>query len=150
MRISRLKLVILLAMSAFGLWASSMVVVVYYYLQQALPFCPPRQELFGGIYLDCNAVLGSKYSQVFGVPLELLAVVYFVVNISLVFAIAFGRQGPADRAFDLLFVWRFIGVLVVPYLVFVELFLLKAICIYCTVMHVAIILDFIVISYLLY
>jgi uncharacterized membrane protein len=49
-----------------------------------------------------------------------------------------------------LFGWRFIGIVIVPYLVFVELFLVKAICIYCTVMHVAIIADFIIISYLLF
>ena len=136
-------------MSAFGLWASSMVLIVYYYLEQSLPFCPPQQS-FWGISLDCNTVLGSPYSQVFGIPLELLAVVYFILNISLVYVIAFGSQRSSEKALDLLFVWRFIGILVVPYLLFVELVLLKAICIYCTVMHTAIVLDFIVITYLLY
>jgi uncharacterized membrane protein len=49
-----------------------------------------------------------------------------------------------------LFGWRFLGIVIVPYLVFVELFLAKAICVYCTIMHVAIIADFLIISYLLF
>jgi uncharacterized membrane protein len=148
MRISRLKLLLLVAMSAFGLWASAEVLVVYYFLGQALPFCPSQSG--AGIVFNCDTVLQSSYSQIFGIPLELFAVVYFIVNICLVFVIAFGSDRASGRSLDVLFVWRFIGVLIVPYLVFVELFLLKAICIYCTMMHVAIILDFIVISYLLY
>ncbi len=148
MRISRLKLLLLVAVSAFGLWASSEVLIVYYYLGQALPFCSSQSGT--GIVFNCNTVLGSSYSQIFGIPLELFAVVYFIVNILLVSVIAFGSDRASGRSLDILFVWRFIGVLIVPYLVFVELFLLKAICIYCTMMHVAIVLDFIVISYLLY
>lgn len=149
MRVSKLKLLLLVAMSLFGLWASGTVVVVYYFLNQALPFCPSSPLPFG-LVLDCGLVLSSSYSQIFGIPLELLAVAYFVVNLGLVYLIAFGRESIFGRALDVLFVWRFIGILIVPYLVFVELFLLKAICLYCTVMHVSIILDFIIISYLLF
>jgi uncharacterized membrane protein len=148
LRVSKAKLLLLMIMSLFGLWASSMVLVVYYFLKQALPFCP--QSTGPGIVLNCDAVLSSSYSQIFGIPLELFAVVYFVVNIVLVFLIAFGRQSVFERSLDVLFVWRFIGILIVPYLIFVELFLLKAICVYCTIMHTAIIADFIIISYLLF
>ena len=148
MRISRLKLLLLVAMSLFGLWASGMVVVVYYYLKQALPFCPSNSG--PGIVLNCDAVLGSSYSQVFGIPLELFAVAYFIVNLLLVYLIAFGRESVFRTSLNVLFVWRFIGILIVPYLVFVELFLIRAICVYCTVMHVAILVDFAVISYLLF
>ena len=91
MRIGWLKLVLLMAMSVFGLWASSMVVVVYYTLKQDLPFCP--LEGGPGIALNCYAVLSSRYSQIFGVPLELLAVGYFIVNLILVYFIAFGSDG---------------------------------------------------------
>jgi len=38
----------------------------------------------------------------------------------------------------------------VPYLVSLEVFVLKAICIYCTMMHVAIIVDFCIITYFLF
>lgn len=148
MRISRLKLLLLMGMSAFGLWASGMILVIFYFLKESLPFYSSASG--PGISLDCNAVLSSSYSQVFGVPLEVLAVGYFVVNLALVYLIAFGREGLFRASLDVLFVWRFIGLLIVPYLVFVELFLLRAICIYCTVMHVAIVADFLIITYLLF
>jgi len=150
-RIGWLKLLVLMIMSAFGLWASSMVLIVYYTLKEALPFCP-LGPLHGsqGITLDCYAVLSSRYSQVFGIPLELLAVWYFIVNLLLVYFIAFGSDSLSGISLRTLFGWRFIGIVIVPYLVFVELFLVRAICIYCTVMHVAIVADFIIISYLLF
>jgi uncharacterized membrane protein len=135
-------------MSVFGLWASSEVLVVYYTLQETLPFCP--HESGPGIALNCYAVLSSSYSEFFGIPLELFAVGYFVVNLLLVYLIAFSDDQLSRISLRSLFVWRFIGIIIVPYLVFVELFLVRAICIYCTIMHVAIVADFIIISYLLF
>ena len=103
-----------------------------------------------GIALNCYAVLSSRYSQVFGIPLELLTVGYFIVNLILVYLIAFGSDLLFKTSLKTLFGWRFIGIAIVPYLIFVELFLVRAICIYCTMMHVAIVADFIIISYLLF
>jgi uncharacterized membrane protein len=148
MRISWPKLLLLVAMSIFGLWASSMVVIVYNTLRQPLPFCPLQPG--PGIGLNCEAVLSSKYSQIFGIPLELFAVAYFILNLLLVYFIAFGTDRLSKVSLNILFGWRFLGIAIVPYLVFVELFLIKSICVYCTIMHVAIIADFIIISYLLF
>ena len=150
MRISKLKLLLLMAMSLFGLWASSMVVVVYWWLKAALPGCTPTSQTFFGLRINCDAVLGSVYSQIYGVPLELFAVVYFVINLALVYLIAFGSESVFRRSLTVLFGWRFIGLVIVPYLVSLEVFIIQAICIYCTVMHIAIILDFIIISYFLF
>lgn len=148
MRISRLKLLVLVAMSLFGLWASGTVLVIFYTLNQQLPLCPTGTFL--GIHFDCGAVLGSAYSKIFGVPLELLAMGYFLVNLGLVYFVAFGSARISGATLEILFGWRFIGIIIVPYLLFVELFIIRAICVYCTMMHVAIIADFIVISYLLF
>jgi len=143
-RITRLKLLVLIVMSLFGLAAALEVFASYYYLRQTPPFCTP------GGFFDCDKVLGSSYSQVFGIPLELFAVAYFVVNLALVYLIAFGSEGVFRRAINALFGWRFLGLLLVPYLVIIELFIIHAVCIYCTMMHVAIVADFIIISYLLF
>ncbi len=148
MRISWPKLLLLVALSAFGLWASSMVMIIYYTLKQTLPFCPLQQG--PGIVLNCEAVLSSRYSEIFGYPLELFAIAYFIINLLLVYFIAFGSNRLFRISLKILFGWRFLGIVIVPYLVFVELFLIKAICVYCTIMHVAIIADFVIISYLLY
>jgi uncharacterized membrane protein len=152
LRISKLKLFILLVMSAIGVWASATVLVIYYSLGQALPLCPTgTYNVFGyNIRLDCGAVLSSSYSKVFGIPLELLALVYFLVNIAMVFVIAFASDRAARTTVNLLFAWRFLGVALVPYLMFIEFVLLHAICVYCTIMHAAILIDFAVISYLLF
>jgi uncharacterized membrane protein len=144
MRITKLKLFVLVVMSLFGLGAALEVLISYYYLNQSLPFCTP------GSFYDCSRVLGSSYSQVFGIPLELFAVVYFIVNLALVYVISFGGDNIFHRALGILFVWRFLGLMIVPYLVTIELFIIHAICIYCTMMHVAIVADFIIISYLLF
>jgi Predicted membrane protein len=45
--------------------------------------------------------------------------------------------------------WRFIGIAIVPYLIYIELAIVRAICVYCTIMHSAIIIDFILITVLL-
>jgi len=148
MRVSRGKFVILIIMSIIGLAAASEVVITYNIMNHAPPFC--KEGSFAGIALDCEAVLGSKYSEIFGVPLELFAVVYFVINLFLVYLVSFGSQNIFGRALGILFAWRFVGLMIVPYLVFIELFVLKAVCIYCTTMHAAIIADFIVISYFLF
>lgn len=147
MRISKLKLLVLIVMSAIGLVASAYVMLIFYTLHQQI-WCPSGNFL--GVRLDCGAVLGSSYSEIFGIPLELLALVYFVVNLVLVYVIAFGSENAFRVSLQALFLWRFIGVAIVPYLVFVELFLLHAICVFCTIMHVAILTDFVVISYFLF
>ncbi|MCL5672898.1 MAG: vitamin K epoxide reductase family protein [Nitrososphaerota archaeon] len=148
MRISKLKLFVLVVMSAFGLWASGTVLVIFYTLNQQLPLCPTGT--FFGLHLDCGAVLSSGYSRIFGVPLELLAMAYFMVNLGMVYLIAFGSERVSDLMLEVLFGWRFVGLIIVPYLVFVEVGILHAICVYCTMMHVAIVLDFVVVSYLLF
>jgi uncharacterized membrane protein len=147
-RISKLKLFVLVVMSAFGLWASGTVLVIFYTLNQQLPLCPTGT--FFGLHLDCGAVLSSGYSRIFGVPLELLAMAYFMVNLGMVYLIAFGSERVSDLMLEVLFGWRFVGLIIVPYLVFVEVGILHAICVYCTMMHVAIVLDFVVVSYLLF
>jgi len=148
MRISKAKLIILVVMSAIGLWASGTVLVIFYTLHESLPICPTGT--YYGIHLDCGEVLSSPYSQVFGVPLELLALFYFAMNLGMVYLIAFGSDRVSNLTLQALFGWRFIGVAIVPYLVFVEFFLLHAVCVYCTIMHVAILLDFAVVSYFLF
>ena len=148
MRISRLKLAVLVAMSAFGLASALTLVVTYYELKTAPPFCTAGSV--GGIALNCNTVLGSRFSLFFGIPLEFFAAGYFVVNVVLVCLVAFGGERLSSGSLNLLFGWRFLGLIFVPYLVGVELLILKAICVYCTVMHIAIVADFAVITYFLF
>jgi uncharacterized membrane protein len=149
MRVTRAKFAILIAMSVVGLLSAAEVLFTYYLAKQSLPFCSTGGSFFGAT-IDCNLVLGSKYSQIFGIPLELFAVAYFIINLILVYIVSFGRESIFERAMGILFAWRFVGLMIVPYLIFIEFVVLRAVCVYCTTMHVAIVADFIVISYFLF
>jgi len=142
-RISKKKLALLVAMSIVGLVDSAYVFVIYNTLRQLPLGCPTKPTGF----IDCAAVLSSGYSKVFGIPLELFAIGYFIVNLVLIYIIVFGRETMYRYSFTALFFWRFVGVPLVVYLVMIEVFVIHAICLYCTVMHAAILIDFCVITY---
>jgi len=136
-------------MSIVGLTASSIVLYLYNTLHQQLPACTAPQT-FWGISINCNVVLGSTYNSIFGFNLDVLAVTYFIVNLALIFLVAFGSDLLYDRAFKVLFAWRFVGLAIVPYLMTVEFVILRTICIYCTIMHVSILIDFGIITYFIF
>jgi len=136
-------------MSIVGLTASSIVLYLYYLLHQSLPVCTSNIKFFG-IAINCNAVLGSPYNNIDGFNLDILAVSYFVINLALIFMVAFGSDKLYDRAFNVLFAWRFVGLAIVPYLMTVEFVILKTICIYCTIMHLSILIDFGIITYFIF
>ena len=136
-------------MSLVGITASSFVFYIYDTLHQQLPICTSPEKIFG-ITINCNTVLASKYNTVFGVNLDLLAIAYFLINLALVFAIAFGSSSLFGTAFKVLFVWRFLGLIIVPYLMTIEFVVLKAICVYCTIMHFSILIDFAIVTYFLF
>lgn len=149
MRISFQKFLILIAMSIFGLWSSGMVLFLFYTMHSPLPFCQIGNQS-SSVIVNCYKVLSSKYDSVFGVPVDVFAAIYFIINLSLIYIVAFGRERHYKSALKVLFGWRFLGLGLVPYLVFLEIFVLKSICVYCTIMHVAIIVDFIIITYFLF
>ena len=76
-----------------------MVLIVYNELHQALPLCSSASTGF----INCDAVLSSKYSQVFGIPLEVFAIVYFMANLAMVFLIAFGSEWLYPKVMRVLF-----------------------------------------------
>jgi len=149
MRASPLKLLILVVMSIVGLTASSIVLYLYYTLHQQLPGCTINQT-FWGISLNCGLVLSSSYNSIYGINLDVLAVTYFIVNLALIFLVAFGSDSLYGKAFKVLFAWRFVGLAIVPYLMTVEFIILKTVCIYCTIMHLSILIDFAIITYFIF
>jgi uncharacterized membrane protein len=136
-------------MSIVGLIASSIVLYLYYTLHQQLPGCTLSQT-FWGISINCGAVLSSSYNSIYGFNLDILAVAYFIVNLALIFLVAFGSDWFYEKAFKVLFAWRFVGLAIVPYLMTVEFIILRTVCIYCTIMHVSILIDFVIITYFVF
>ncbi|MER7278873.1 vitamin K epoxide reductase family protein [Dactylosporangium sp. NPDC000244] len=84
--------------------------------------------------LNCLKVTTSEQSAVFGIPVAVLGLVYFVAMLALSPAPLWRSSMPAIRMGRLAL--AAIGVLFVFYLVFAELFTLHAICLWCTGVHV--------------
>ncbi|MEM0086800.1 MAG: vitamin K epoxide reductase family protein [Candidatus Micrarchaeaceae archaeon] len=138
-------------MSIIGIASATTIIIELDVFHTSPPFCTiPGNSHSGGVQINCMKVLESPYSTVFGVSLDMLAALWFVINILLVVSVVFMRSSIARKTFNALFAWRFFGLLLVPYLIYLELFVVKAICIYCTIMHCAIIIDFIIITYLVF
>jgi uncharacterized membrane protein len=82
--------------------------------------------------IDCRGVLHSSYASVAGIPVAVLGLVWFVVMAGL----ALRPVGPVALA------WSAIGVAVVLWLLYVELFRLDRICLWCSVAHVLVVAIF--------
>ncbi|MGC8478437.1 MAG: vitamin K epoxide reductase family protein [Candidatus Micrarchaeia archaeon] len=151
MRVTKQEIVILTTMSIIGLASSLIVIYELNVLGTLPPLCtlPNGPSIFGA-RLNCAKVLLSSYSDIDGISLDLLAAIWFIMNLGLVIALVSVRRSIAKMIFRILFVWRFIGLAIVPYLIYLEFIVLHSICIYCTIMHGAIIIDFIIITFLVF
>ncbi|WP_432829123.1 vitamin K epoxide reductase family protein [Dactylosporangium sp. CA-092794] len=84
--------------------------------------------------LNCVKVTTSEQSAVFGIPVAVLGLVYFVAMLVLSLPALWRSSLPWLRYLRLGL--SAVGVLFVFYLVFAELFTLNAICLWCTAVHV--------------
>lgn len=89
----------------------------------------------GGGLVDCSRVTTSASSMVGPIPVAALGVPWFLV------ALAIGLELPRVSAADAIraaIAWSAVGLAGVFYLIYVELFVVGAICLWCTVIHVLI------------
>jgi uncharacterized membrane protein len=95
-------------------------------------------------HINCVKVTTSSQSEIFGhIPVALTGLFYFVVMVALVSPWAWRAASP--WAWRLRLAGAIAGVGMVCYLVFVEAFQLKAICLYCTGVHLITFLLFLAI-----
>jgi uncharacterized membrane protein len=87
----------------------------------------------GGL-VNCEQVTNSPQSMVGPIPVAVLGLAWFAVWLGML------RLAPARAELQL--AWTGLGLLSVFYLVYAELFLIGAICAWCTVVHVAVIALF--------
>ncbi|HTZ09095.1 MAG TPA: vitamin K epoxide reductase family protein [Acidimicrobiales bacterium] len=116
--------VFLLAVAAFGV---SMYLTVDHF-SGVLPYCSSKG------FIDCQAVTTSKYSYLFHVPVALLGLIFYTVSVA-------ANWPPLWRVRSRVLVWGRLALAVggigfVLYLVGAELLSIKAICIWCTSVHV--------------
>jgi len=125
--VDRLRLVAVVAGVA-GLAVSVYLTVLHY--QGVVPGCPTTGPI------NCDAVLSSKYAVLGGttVPTSALGILWFAVSTGL--WIAGWRRA--------VYAWSGAGLAYVVALVFTEIVLLGAICLWCTAAHVLVLVQFLI------
>jgi len=94
--------------------------------------------------INCQRVTTSQYSHVAGIPVAVLGVVYFLVALVLLTPQAWRSASAWVRAARL--GWVSLGLVMVLYLVWAELFGVNAICLWCTAVHVITFLLFVLVA----
>lgn len=94
--------------------------------------------------INCLKVTTSSYADVAGIPFAVLGVVFFLGMGLLCLPALWRRPGRPLRLLRV--AGAVVGVLVALYLVWVELFRLDAICLYCTGVHVLTFVLFVVVA----
>jgi uncharacterized membrane protein len=84
--------------------------------------------------VNCLKVTTSSYSSVAGVPVAVLGLVYFAVMLVLQLPPMWQRPERGVRVARL--AWCVVGLGMVFYLLYAELFAIDAICLWCTSVHV--------------
>jgi len=141
---SKYTLVMLFAFSLVGIAAAGIIFVDYYLMHLGtLPLCSVTSvgAADAAVQVNCIAVISSKFGEVLGIPFDFLALAWFTINLFFIL-ILIKSKGNSRRIQQFMLAWAIIGIAVVPYLVYVEIDVLKSLCLYCTTMHIAIILDF--------
>lgn len=114
-----------------GLLISAYLVGTHYFAAQVPLACAT-----GGI-VDCEQVTSSAESMIGPMPVALLGLVWFAV-----FLVLFAVRRWLPQALGLQVVWSVAGLLTVFWLVYAELFLIGAICLWCTAVHAIVVVLF--------
>jgi uncharacterized membrane protein len=116
-----------LSLSVLGL-ALSIYLTIEHYTAPGTAACP------AGRTVNCAQVTTSAQSMVFGVPVAVLGVVFFVAALALCLPQVWAMRDPR--------VWKArlgvtaVGLAFALYLIFTEIFVIDAICLWCTAVHV--------------
>lgn len=98
----------------------------------------------GGV-VDCAKVTTSSWAYLVGIPVAFLGLFFFVVTLALMLPAVWRRPEPwLDR---IRLAWLTVGLGMVLYLVWAEFFRIKAICSWCTVVHIATFLLWVVVLF---
>lgn len=123
-----------LVLTLLGIAVATYLTVAHYTTPETLA-CPET-----GV-INCAKVTTSPYSVVFGIPLAVLGLAFFLGMLPLQLPAAWRSRRTWLRQGRL--AYSISGVFMVFWLIYVELFKLSAICLYCTGVHVLTFLLFV-------
>jgi uncharacterized membrane protein len=135
---------VLLFLALLGIAVSSYLTYHHYDVRQggSSRWCEISEEI------SCDTVALSDYSEIAGIPVAVLGLLWFTVVVLIYYS---DRIGTAKRLLGssaefYLFLWSLMGLGFISWLVYAELFLIFSICLACTIAHVLLI-AILVISY---
>lgn len=137
MRVPRWVTLSSLVLCVLGL-AVSAYLTYEHFSSNATLACPATSSI------NCEKVTSSSYSKFLGMPVALLGLLYFVGMTVLCLPQLWAHRAKVVHNLRLLGV--VLGVIGVVYLVWAELYRIDAICLWCTVIHVATFALFVVIA----
>ena len=124
-----------LLLSIFGLGVSIYLTVTHF--DKVALVCSSNSVV------NCEKVTTSPQSEVFGIPVAMLGLVFFVPMLLLCLPAAWRS---ADRRIHLArLILSITGVGMILYLIIAELFIIKAICLWCSSVHLITFIMFVVI-----
>ena len=122
---------LLVAIDVVGLVIAAYLATVE--LGGGVPYCGPLR--------GCETVAQSEYSRIAGVPVAVYGVVLTLLMLGL--ALAWIRTS-APRLLDAIYGLSLIGVMFEAYFLFLELFVIHAVCVWCTAYGVTVVARFVV------
>jgi uncharacterized membrane protein len=125
-----------LLLSVYGLGASIYLTITH--------FEPKALECVHSATFNCEKVTQSPQSEIFGIPVAMLGLAFFVPMLVLCLPVLWRS---AQRWVHLArLALSVTGVGMIIYLISAELFVIKAICLWCSSVHVATLLLFIIVA----
>jgi len=125
-----------LLLCVYGLGASIYLTITH--------FEPKALACVSNSTFNCEKVTQSPQSEIFGIPVAMLGLAFFVPMLLLCLPAAWRA---ADRRIHIArIVLAVTGVGMIIYLISAELFIIKAICLWCSSVHVTTLLLFIIIA----
>jgi uncharacterized membrane protein len=124
-----------LVLTAFGIGVAIYLTIAHYDAHVSL-VCSSKGAI------NCEKVTTSAQSKVFGLPVAVLGLAYFVGMVPWQLPAAWRSGDPRVRFGRLVYCAS--GIVFVFYLVYAEAVIIKAICLWCTSVHVVTLLIFVV------
>jgi uncharacterized membrane protein len=124
-----------LLLSLFGFGVSIYLTITH--------FSPHALVCVSNSTFNCEKVTTSPQSEVFGIPVAILGLFFFVPMIALCSPMAWRST---DRRIHLArLALSIVGVGMILYLIIAELFIIKAICLWCSSVHIVTFILFVII-----
>jgi uncharacterized membrane protein len=130
--------IVTLVLCLFGLGVSTYLTITHFDTHVSLS-CPA-----GGGVINCEKVTTSPQSYVFGIPVATLGLGFFVPMLVLCLPVAWRSRQPWVHWARLALSVTGIGMII--YLISMELFVIKAICLWCSSVHIVTFALFVIIA----